>query len=364
MGLIAMRATAQSPDASLSEITVVAPDLRPAQRASSLATGSAGSVMDVPASVTTVPGERVRAQGGVTLQDALRNVPGAQADSGFNGSHTQFFILRGASADSGTGSNRVLRDGARLSNYPYVPEFVESMDVLRGPGAAIGVRSEPGGTVNIETRRPQLADFASVSLMVGEARMGEVSVDVNRVLSRKDELAMRIIASRSDASGWRHVVDRLDGLKLGIAKSDGNRYHLRADIEAIDQQYNPDYGIPAIGYRPAAVPRDRQFGEPFADSTVGSRIASFHSDVALSPTTRAALDVTHLEAASVTVKSLLTGSPLRGQAPGTFSRITAWEPDTRRRIDSVTASLTSTQQLGGLVHRIYLGVDYYKELLS
>ena len=64
--------------------------------------------------------ELVGAQAGQSLQDALRNVPGAQADSGFNGSHTQFFVLRGAIADSATGSNRVLRDGVRMSNYPFV----------------------------------------------------------------------------------------------------------------------------------------------------------------------------------------------------------------------------------------------------
>ena len=60
-----------------------------------------------------MPTEDLRAQGGTSLQDALRNVPGVQADSGFNGAHTQFFSIRGAIADSGTGSNRVLRDGVR-----------------------------------------------------------------------------------------------------------------------------------------------------------------------------------------------------------------------------------------------------------
>jgi iron complex outermembrane receptor protein len=115
--------TALAADTQLPEVTVIVPGqaLRDGQRAGNLATGANGSVMDVPFSVTSVDGDRMRDQAGTTLQDALRNVPGAQADSGFNGSHTQFFILRGAVSDSGTGSNRVLRDGVRLSNYPYVP---------------------------------------------------------------------------------------------------------------------------------------------------------------------------------------------------------------------------------------------------
>ncbi|MDP1684327.1 Plug domain-containing protein [Hydrogenophaga sp.] len=130
----AIPAWAQTPprEPTLPTVTVKEQGPRTAP-AAQLATGLAGTALDTPFSIDSVPGERVREQGGTTLQDALRNVPGAQADSGFNGSHTQFFILRGAVVDNGTGSNRVLRDGVRLSNYPYVPAFVERVDVLRVP---------------------------------------------------------------------------------------------------------------------------------------------------------------------------------------------------------------------------------------
>jgi iron complex outermembrane receptor protein len=345
-------------------VTVTAPATPAVQRSSRLATGTAGSTLDTPFSVTTVPAELVRQQGGTSLQDALRNVPGAQADSGFNGSHTQFFILRGAVTDSGTGSNRVLRDGVRLSNYPYTPAFVESVDVLRGPGAALGVRSEPGGTVNIVTRQPQLANFGSVSLGAGGHGALETSVDLNRVLSAEKEWAARITATRSKASEWRHVQDQLDGLKLGLAKSDGNRYHLRASLEATNQTYQPDYGLPSFNGRPVAVPLDRQLGEPFGDSTTNNRIYDLHGDFALSANTRLAVDVTHLEAHSTSIKNLLNGSPLAGQAAGTYARVSAWEPDTQRRIDSFSTSLTSTQKTGGLQHQLYFGAEHYQERLN
>lgn len=128
----------------------------------------------------------------------------------------------------------------RLFNYPYAPAFVQRVEVLRGPGAATGVRSEPGGTVNIVTRQPQLADLGSVYLGGGSQGSFETSIDLNRVLSQENELAARITATRSDASEWRHVPDRLDGIKFGVAKSDGDRYHLRAGIEATNQTYRPD----------------------------------------------------------------------------------------------------------------------------
>jgi len=332
--------------------------------ASSLALGTTATPLETPFSISRVPADLLRDQAVTSLQDALRNVPGAQADSGFNGSHTQFFILRGAVTDNGTGSNRVLRDGVRLSNYPYTPAFVESVDVLRGPGAAIGVRSEPGGTVDIVTKQPQLKNFGSVVVSGGTANARELALDLNRVLSADDELAARITATRSQTSEWRHVPDRLDGVKLGLAKSGGSRYHLRAGFEATNQTYQPDYGLPSLDGRPVAVPLDRQFGEPFGDSTTRNRLVDVAGDAALDAATRVAVQLTHLEADSTSIKNVLNGSPLANQPAGTWARVTSWEPGTTRRIDSATTSLTREQTLAGLRHQFYLGLDYYEEWLN
>lgn len=331
--------------------------------ASRLATGGASTTMALPFSVSSVSDELVLSQAATTLHDVLRNVPGAQADSGFNGSHTQFFSLRGAVADSGTGSNRVLRDGVRLSNYPFVRAFIERVDVLRGPGAAIGVRSEPGGTVNLVSRQPLMGDASSVTASVGEHAAQELSIDLNRVLSEHGGVAARLIATRSRASEWRHVPDRLDGVKLGLGNRAGGTYHVRAGFEATRQVYRPDYGIPAAGDRPAPIPRDRQFGEPFGDSTTDNRMVDLHGDAVLGEDMRLSADFTHLEAQSTSIKNLLTGSPLPGQPDGTYARATSWEPHTRRRIDSAAVSLTGRRQLAGVDHHLFLGVDHYRETL-
>lgn len=311
---MALAQSQAQPGSTLPAVVVRESALPEILRAGNLATGSAASTMDTPFSASSLPVDVLRAQGATTLQEALRNIPGVQADSGFNGSHTQFFTLRGAIMDSGTGSSRILRDGVRLSNYPFASAFVESIDVLRGPGAALGVRSEPGGTVNLVTKQPRLANFGSAGASIGTSGALELSADINRVLSQEQELAARLVLTKSDSSEWRHVPDKLEGLKLGIAKSDGNRYHLRAGAEVINQRYQPDYGIPSLGDRPVNVPRDRQFGEPGMDSTTNTRIVDLHGDVALSADTRLNVDLTHLWADSTSVKKLLERQPARGHA--------------------------------------------------
>ncbi len=357
-------AFAETSDAPTSTLPAVRVSAAKETSAASKLLGTATADIDTPFSVNRVSGELLREQAVTSLQDALRNVPGAQADSGFNGAHTQFFILRGAVTDNGTGSNRVLRDGVRLSNYPYTPAFIESVEVLRGPGAAVGVRSEPGGTVNLSTKQPQLSNFGSLLVGGGSAQARELSIDMNRVLSPGHELAARITATHSQTSEWRHVPDELQGIKLGLAQGDGPRHHLRLGFEATNQTYQPDYGLPALDGRPVAVPLDRQLGEPFGDSTTRNRIVDLHGDVALDARKRAALTLTHLEAESTSIKNLLNGAPLAGQPAGTWARVSAWEPGTTRRIDSAAASLSSDQTLAGLRHQFHVGVDYYTESLN
>lgn len=349
-------------DAALPVVTIVGESAR--HDTTDLALGVRRKPIDTPFSISEVPAERLWEQAALTLQDALRNVPGAQADSGFNGSHTQFFILRGAIADSGTGSNRIMRDGVRLSNYPFVAAFVDSVDVLRGPGAALAVRSEPGGSVNLRTRRPELRNFGALQAGIGENDEQQLSVDLNRMLSEEHGIAARVIAVRSRASQWRGVPDELDGVKLGLSKTERKRYSVGIGFEATNQTYRPDYGIPSLGERPVPIPRNRQLGEPFADSTSNNRIVDLHGQFTVDDRTSFALALTHLENDSVSIKNGLTGNPLRDAPPGTWKRFTSIEPDTRRRIDSALASVSRTQAIGQATHQLYAAAEFYKETLD
>ena len=59
-----------------------------------------------------------------------------------------------------------------------------------------------------------------------------------------------------------------------------------------------------------AVPLDRQYGEPFGDSTTRNRLVDVAGDAALDAATRVSVQLTHLEADSTSIKNVLNGSPL------------------------------------------------------
>ncbi|MDQ1192753.1 iron complex outermembrane receptor protein [Brevundimonas vesicularis] len=352
----AVRPTPVGP-AALEEVVVTG-----RRNGADLALGAPATFLETPASVSTVQTATLLEHGGTTLLDALRNVPGAQADLSFVGSHSQVVVLRGSIADSGTQSSRILRDGVRLSNYAFTPAFVDQINVLRGPGAAASTRSEPGGTVELVTKSAQLSDFGLAYARIGQNEARETWIDVNRVLSREHGLAVRLILVSSAEDEWRHVKDRLDGLKLGLSKSEGDRYRVSLEVEATNQTYNPDFGLPALNGSVVDVPRDRQLGEPFADSETDNRVYSLHGDYRL-PLGRVALDYTHMDSHMVSIRNSVF-SVAAGQPFGTFNRATAYEPDGRREIDSVALSWTGKVATGQVTHNLYAGAESYTETLD
>ncbi len=327
-----------------------------------LGLGAPASFLETPLSTTTIEAEQLLAQGSVTLLEGLRNVPGVQADMTFVGSHSQVFVLRGAIADNGTQASRILRDGTRLTNYGYTPAFIEKLNVLRGPGAAAAIRSEPGGTVEVITKSAQMSNFGEAFVRGGENNAQEYWLDVNRVLSEEHELAVRGVLVRSVADEWRGVPDELDGLKLNIAKSGANLYRIEFDFEATNNTYQPDFGLPGMNGRPADVPLDLQLSEPFADSETNNRIYTLSGEFNLSETTQLAARYTHMDSETVSIRNSIfreIGGPV-----GTFMRVTAYEPDGDRDIDSFSLSLTSEVEFGGLSHNLFVGAEYFQETLD
>ncbi len=330
--------------------------------APSLALGAPAAFLDTPISTSTVEAETLLEQGGATLLDALRNVPGVQPDLSFVGSHSQVFVLRGSIADNGTQNSRILRDGARLSNYAFTPAFVDRLEVVRGPGAAAAVRSEPGGTVELVTKSAELDNFGTAYARIGEDSAQEYWVDVNRVLSKEHGIAARFVAVHSSASEWRHVPDKLDGLKINLTKSDGDRYQVAFDFEGTNQTYQPDFGVPGIDGRPAQVPLDRQLGEPFADSTTDNRVYSAHGNFKIADNTRLSLDYSHLDGQTLSVRNSVFRTPPGPR--GVFNRVTAYEPNGERDIDSISLALTSIVETGAMTHNLFAGAEYYEETLN
>ena len=120
----------------------------------------------VPASVTVVPGERLRREGIATVADALRQVPGlAFTETGSHGGATSLFVRGGESKYT-----KVLVDGVPVNDAGGAFDFsslttdnVDRIEVVRGPSSVLYGSDAVAGVVQIFTRsgagRPR-ADLA------------------------------------------------------------------------------------------------------------------------------------------------------------------------------------------------------------
>lgn len=120
------------------------------------ATRSAVALDRVPASVTVVSGEQLRAQGVTSVVDALRQVPGvALSQSASYGSATSLFIRGGESKFT-----KVLVDGVPVNEAGGAFDFsalttdnVERIEIVRGPASVLYGSDAVAGVVQIFTRR-------------------------------------------------------------------------------------------------------------------------------------------------------------------------------------------------------------------
>lgn len=133
------------------------------------ATRTPRTVSDLPVSTTVVRGEEIRATPALTLDDAIRTVPGLNIpfESAVVAHYTSNAIsMRGI---GGYVTTLVLLDGIPLNDpmSGYVPwgkvpaQIVDHVEVVRGGNSSLYGTYALGGVVNIITRRPDKNQFGA-----------------------------------------------------------------------------------------------------------------------------------------------------------------------------------------------------------
>ncbi|MES1257357.1 MAG: TonB-dependent receptor [Acidobacteriota bacterium] len=124
-----------------------------------------GSAIDLPASqqgssVTVIGSREIRERNEPLASDLLRQVPGVvMAQSGSRGAVSSLFVRGGDSK-----YNLVLLDGIPINSFYYgglfdfahIPsDFIEQIDVARGPQSAVYGSYALGSVINFQTRAPE-----------------------------------------------------------------------------------------------------------------------------------------------------------------------------------------------------------------
>lgn len=120
-------------------------------------------LIETPASIQIIPRAVMDDQQSTTIVDALENISGVRPNQSL-GSTTGFF-LRGFSD-----SRKTYRNGL-LATSPFRNQFdtatLESIEVLKCPAAMLFGRIEPGGLINVVSKKPLTTTFNAVEQQFG-----------------------------------------------------------------------------------------------------------------------------------------------------------------------------------------------------
>lgn len=162
-----------------------------------------GNLKDLPQSVSMVTKELMEDRHAFQITDMVADLAGVAQASSYDD-----LTIRGF--NSGYGSGLRLINGLR-SSYGYGESFwhapltanLESIEVLKGPGASLFGDIVPGGTVNLVTKKPLERKQTSVNFSVGSFQNLRTSLDLGGPLNESKTVLYRLNFAYKNARTFR-----------------------------------------------------------------------------------------------------------------------------------------------------------------
>ena len=198
----------------------------------------------------------------VTLKDTLSYVSGISQQNNFGGMWDNF-SMRGFSGHENTGMS-LLKNGFsdnRGYNAPRDTANIESIEFLKGPSAALYGNSEPGGTININTKQPKFKPEYSIETSAGSYDFYRTSTDLTGPIN--ESVAFRLNAAIQKDGNFRNYVEsNRNVVAPSLVWSVNDNTFLTYNGEYIEQKAPLDRGIVAINGDLKAIDSKTFFGTP------------------------------------------------------------------------------------------------------
>jgi len=318
-------------------------------------TGFPVDYLELPRSIEVIPEQVLLDRKVTTLTEALRNASGITLSDGFGGTNDDFLIR-------GFRRNAVYRNGFRLgSNFRVNTTNLDRIEVIKGPASITFGQVEPGGVVNIETKRPldQRRYYAEGRAARYEDYFG--LVDVSQPIDAIGG-GIRLNASTQSAESFRDFTDidrDFASLSLRARPFDGTTVEF--NYEYRDESRPLDRGTVTLpdgqgGREIADLPRSRRLGEPFENFAVELNILDYSIRQALGAGWSIEGGMFH----EFSDADDFQARPLQLFPDGTLARRADGSRD--RDIDVLGSRLQLAGEImtGPVRHRIAIGGDYRK----
>ncbi len=239
------------------------------------ATRTATRVRDIPQSIQIVTRSVIEDQNSIRLTDVLGNVSSVQPAT-TAGNRGEIFQVRGFATP------RYAIDGVLLNRVSDRSEVfldlanVQSVEVLKGPTSVMYGQGDPGGVINISTRRPTDHPAAEMEIQAGGFDFARVSATATGPVS--DTLAVRVTGAAQTLEGFRGA-ETVDSTRQFVAVSarwsPDTATVVNLDIDHATQRGPFERGLVVGADNRITLPRNRFLAEPWSRTAAHRSRVSF-----------------------------------------------------------------------------------------
>ncbi|EHM02861.1 TonB-dependent siderophore receptor [Acetobacteraceae bacterium AT-5844] len=236
-------------------------------RATRSATGTRTDtpLRDIPQSIQVVPRDVIEDQQAVRLTDALSNVSNVRLNA-TNGNRGEVYQIRGFTTP------RYAIDGVLLNSAADRPEAfldlanVERVEVLKGPASVLYGQGDPGGLINIVTRRPPDQFSADAQAQIGSFEFHRLQGSLGGPLVSDGTLTGRITGALQESEGFRSgaAESRHGFAALALSWRPDDRTSIDLDADYINQSLPFERGLIVTPGNRVILPRERFLGEDWS----------------------------------------------------------------------------------------------------
>ncbi len=205
-----------------------------------LGTKTQTNIIDIPQSISTITKEMIGDKMDFTLKDAVDAASGVQPYSGYDE-----YTIRGFRAE-----NARMINGLRGYNTTYTSNMlvnVERIEVIKGPAATLYGNCDPGGTINLVTKKPLDEAEKEINVAAGTWNHYRAQADVTGPMNKKKTLLYRLNAGYDNTQSFR---DLWYGKSYQIAPSfsfvPNDKIQFNVDVSLSHVNTVLDRGIPGF----------------------------------------------------------------------------------------------------------------------
>lgn len=206
------------------------------------ATRTAALNKDIPQSISTVTKELIADRQAFQLADAVKISSGVIPNSYYNQ-----YSIRGISQNE---EGQII-NGMRTRQYYFLQPLttnIERVEVIKGPASATFSSVDPGGSINLVTKKPLAIDRKEISFSTGSFSTMRGTLDFTGPLNEDKTLLYRINAAYQDAKSYRDLVGNKSVLlSPSFTYLPSDKTSINAEFIFSNMSGNLDRGQPIFG---------------------------------------------------------------------------------------------------------------------